>query len=70
MIKSDVFLVGIQFNTKQWWYRMLKSFLFLNVSTSLKRDDDFKLVETLRNKNDFNIRYHHYFIKIFSGSRN
>ena len=29
-------------------------------------DDDVKLVETLRNKNDFNIRYYHCFI-LYSG---
>ena len=34
-------------------------------------DDDFKLVETLRNKNDFNIRYYHSFcMSLFLAERN
>ena len=48
--------------------------LFLNVSTTLKSssDDDFKVVETLRNKmiSIFGITIVLYFIKIFSGSHN
>ena len=43
--------------------------LFLNVSAT--PDDDFKVVETLRNKmiSIFGITIVLYFIKIFSGSR-
>ena len=51
--------------------------LFFNVSTALKSlsstpDDDFKVVEMLRNKmiSIFGITIVLYFIKVFSGSRN
>ena len=36
------------------------------VMMSSHPDDDFKLVETLRNKNDFNIRYYHCFVCHYS----